>query len=810
MKRSEGRAQAVRRTASTTIVVTLLLAATATPDDRLPLLPIALQTSDAEKTNGPPAIPEASDAAMLPPLPTPQVPSQVVPEASQAPASDDLISRLAESARAANAKPAASQTNPTVANTIRPAPEGTPFLAEPQWISEACCYSAGVNFRRPTALDFDPRVRGYRVSQITMAAGDVQQIATRIDVDAPLDQIDPGLVGALTILNGPYSSLYGPGFAFLVADLKAPQRFETPQGSAATMFGYETNGARLAWRQTASAGGQTWGFTSSFGQGIGNDYTPGGDLFRIPASYNVWDGFAAFSLDVAPCRTLDVFYLHNEQNNVELPGVAYDVRQSSNSQFSVRYAMWEGETRCERVVLHAWANETRWHGDNFAPSKQATMFGALIGAPLGPFNNPLLGELTGLAVRGEESNYGTRGYVKLGDPEEVELIAGADWRLERFFHSEADFGPTGAPAFGGEVFGVPRASATSGGAFVHVTGKPTPSLTLTTGGRVDAWRAGFNVDDDVVSAGGAAPTFTGAKQPEYFLGMAYLTAKQQVGEFVALTGGAGYAMRPPGLAELYSDRPWTPLVRFGNSLALGDSELKPERLMQFDLGARGDWPGLSLGGRAFAAAIDDYILYRALTPINGNGPAQLGRKIGAIDVTDDAVVPYQYQNLSGATLVGGDLSAEWRVQPWCTAFGLLTYVKGVNHDPLVLQPDGGYRSKGSEGLPGMPPFWAVAGARVFEPEHERYGVELSSRLVARQNYVADSLGELETPGYTVWNLRGWVKVSERLTIATGVRNLFNRNFTEHGSLAIADPRTGAIFFTPEPGVTWTMSVEVKY
>jgi hypothetical protein len=53
-------------------------------------------------------------------------------------------------------------------------------------------------------------------------------------------------VQELTVIDGPCSSLYGPGFAFLVARLAAPQRFpEGPEARVSATFAYGSNGQSL-------------------------------------------------------------------------------------------------------------------------------------------------------------------------------------------------------------------------------------------------------------------------------------------------------------------------------------------------------------------------------------------------------------------------------------------------------------------------------------------------------------------------------------------------------------------------------------
>lgn len=61
------------------------------------------------------------------------------------------------------------------------------------------------------------------------------------------------------------------------------------------------------------------------------------------------------------------------------------------------------------------------------------------------------------------------------------------------------------------------------------------------------------------------------------LGMAYLTQRSQVTETWTVNSGAAFAMRNATPSELYSDGPYVPLVRFGNSFVDGNSKLAPEQ-----------------------------------------------------------------------------------------------------------------------------------------------------------------------------------------------------------------------------------------
>ena len=61
-------------------------------------------------------------------------------------------------------------------------------------------------------------------------------------------------------------------------------------------------------------------------------------------------------------------------------------------------------------------------------------------------------------------------------------------------------------------------------------------------------------------------------------------------------------------------------------------------------------------------------------------------------------------------------------------------------------------------------------------------------MVAAQNHVAVSLSELPTPGFAVFDLRGYYQPRKNLRLTMAIENLFNTYYTEPGSLAIIGPQ----------------------
>ncbi len=89
----------------------------------------------------------------------------------------------------------------------------------------------------------DPRVRGSRVGQL-LASGSYW-VPARMDLDTMLSKIDSRSIDRITVIPGPYTALYGPGFDFVDVDLLGAPRYEN---------GRETHGVRWSnTRPTASS-----------------------------------------------------------------------------------------------------------------------------------------------------------------------------------------------------------------------------------------------------------------------------------------------------------------------------------------------------------------------------------------------------------------------------------------------------------------------------------------------------------------------------------------------------------------------------
>ena len=102
-----------------------------------------------------------------------------------------------------------------------------------------------------------------------------------------------------------------------------------------------------------------------------------------------------------------------------------------------------------------------------------------------------------------------------------------------------------------------------------------------------------------------------------------------------------------------------------------------------------------------------------------------------------------------------------------------------------------------------------AGCASASPKSQpTWSVELSARVVDRQDRVATSLLKSETPGYTVWDLRGYWQPWCGVSLIGGVENFTDRNYRDHLDFR---PQPGSINNPiAQMGITFYFGSEISY
>ena len=156
---------------------------------------------------------------------------------------------------------------------------------------------------------------------------------------------------------------------------------------------------------------------------------------------------------MSPVSRVEFDYLRCEMNDVELPGVVYDLDNSTNNQFNLRYIIQEDRQGPKQFLFQTWYQQTNYHGDSLRQSKQDTLYYQFFTLPAStegdfPVNTD---------GRGRSDSLGVRALRTFGDRDSVQWTVGADWRRYVQVYRERNLDASGTVVLsGGDVYGIPK------------------------------------------------------------------------------------------------------------------------------------------------------------------------------------------------------------------------------------------------------------------------------------------------------------------------------------------------------------------
>lgn len=779
--------------------------------------------------------PEPTPQAQPLPVPTPSAPT------APADTGGGTESRPAESAPGAGSTSTIGGTG-TTAGASAATSNATDLGSLLQRSNDA----QGVEVQQRNAVSIDPRIRGYRTGQYYTTADGGAFLPARLDLDSPISRFDPGSIRDVRVIRGPYTSLLGPGFAFLDIALQDTPRARNGEGltyGGRSSLGYQTNGAQWNGLQAVQVGGEDWGFRGTYNLLQGNDYRDG-DGNRIPASYLSHNINYGLGFDLTERSRLEFKGLRVHQSNLEFPGLYFDIRNMDTEAYSVRYSVLDLGV-FDNVTLDMWYNTTVGEGDtrNFAKQSFVQSLLALSFSP-GGINNPIYGPdnfLDRSTTRFGQRSIGYRLAGAWGNMvDEWSITAGTDLNVFgqglveniqiQQVGGQSLAGPNGAlPLDLVQTQGIPNSQSVDPGLFFESFLPIDKRMRLRTGSRIDFVRTSSNprrISGNIDLFG--SPELT-TPVPQFFdttqsfdpilystfpgtppgnqnltrtftLFSGFATAEYLVDENTTAFINYGYAERAPTLTELYAAGPFIGVLQQGTSRLIGDPNLSKERLHQIDAGLRLDYDWVEMGMTGFYALIQDYITY------------------DANKLSDAGLTQVVYTNTDLATLAGTEMFVVAHVTEWLSPFATLSYVQGIDHThadnrrPSNLassrrdNPQTREFARQTEGLPQIPPMESRLGFRIHQAcKTPRWQVEFMARVVDGQNNVAQSLNELTTPGFTTYNIRGFWQVNEGWLLTAGVENIGDLLYREH-----LDPVASTVLFNRLPNTAISPAVAPLY
>ena len=669
--------------------------------------------------------------------------------------------------------------------------------------------SAGVQSKTPVISD--PRVRGSRIG--SLAASGSHWVPARADLDTILSKFDSRQISRVDIIPGPYSVLYGPGFAFTDVQLLDSPRYQNgPELHGATDAEYKVNGNQIFAQQTVLAGSQDWGARLNYAARTGDDFRAGGRL-PVPSSYQSEEMILALGRDWKE-SSLEFSVLRLDQNDVVFPGYVFDLDHLVTDGYDVSYTLRD-LSGMDAVVTDAWYNRTRFQGSALNPQKSIYF--------------PVLDLINYTGTTDVDSmSTGYRQSFLVGDlsSDSFQFTAGHDLRWIKQELNEISSGVTlGLPLpFVDRNSPIPRSFMANPGLFVDYKEEIGDRLGVNLGARVDY--AASQMDDSADKLAGIGIGFnpvsysnivgTDQFDRQFNLASAFMSLRLDTSDEISSTLSGGYAERAPTLTELYAAQPFMLVLQNGLNNVTGDPTLAKERLFQIDIGSEYSGDELRTGFRCFHAWGLDYITFEN-TRVNYIPP-----------VGDPGQVSLRYVNTELATILGGEWYGELFPKNTLTPFANVRIVDGrdrtrngrfatsngnsVNASQKVAGlPRGafsGVAGSSSEPLPSMPPLESRVGIRVHDTSLEkRWNIEVSARIVDNQDRVASSLFETATAGFTTWDTRAVFRSRKipGLVVATGVENMFDLRYREH-----FDFRTASGVSVFQPGANFYVSTSLSY
>ena len=826
----------------------------AEPGPLAPTNPSGLvQIQDKKDPKGPVAAP---DLPIAPPLDLPPIAPRIQGGAALEGAVPPTNQSGATDTPRAPSSPAADPTT-SIAVAANQAPQVLNASDLGQLLSKSSA-STGVQFQQRNPLVFDPRIRGLRNTQYMLYGDSAFYSPVRLDLDTPVTRFDPGSVRDIILVKGPYSAFYGPTHAVLdVATLDSP-RFKCFEFHGRTALNYQTNGDRWDGLQSIWAGESNWGARITYNGLTGSDYQDGSGQ-TVPSSYLSHNVSWAIGWDLTEKSSVEFKGSRVYQQGLEFPGLYFDVANQNSEAYSLRYTL-KDQGAFDKLVLDTWYNTSVGVGNTSAGPKQ-NFVQDLLGVSFNPnafnqsaFNNfgffplPSIAQASAASSTplnlfrdSSTSNFATsslgyRLFAEWGNADEGKLSLGTDLRvlgqglqenirLEQLQGTNLNTGRAVVPGSPDNFFtqnqSIPNSNSVNPGLFAQIDKPVTDRWSLRAGGRMDWVRTSTNdrnITGNIDLFGPPGPSNTGRFQVDpiiystnpnstetdrnFYLLSGFMQSQYKITDEITGVLAFGHSERAPTLTELYAAGPFLGVLQQGTSRLIGDPNLKSEKLNQFDLGLQADYKWFQFGAGVFYGWMNDYITYDQ----NKGGP-------GLTQVV--------YTNTNLATLAGSELYGQMDLSSWLSSFGTLTYVQGIDQTHNVnrrssnlassraTNPANGQFATDTEPLPQIPPLESRVGFRLHDPKPQRkWQVEFSARMVAGQNSVARSLGEVATPGFTTFTIRTYWQATDRLLLTAGVENLGNLYYREH-----LDPISGTILgVNPlyRPGTNFYFGSQLTY
>ena len=573
-----------------------------------------------------------------------------------------------------------------------------------------------------TALDIV--YRGFRMDQLNVQIdGGVQVFGGCPNrMDPPTSHVQAEDLEKIEIIKGPHAVRYGASFGGLInLAMKRPRQSEDLVVHTRLESGYESNGSGKRARAVAFGSNRRFDFFASGGSKDYGDYSDG-EGNEIESGFQVRD------------YSIKLGWKPDAGQRLQISGRQAFVRDAL-------YPALPMDADVDDTGILALDYSRRFRG-GMLRSLSAKAYVSAVDHVMSNQRKPTFAKMH---AETDADTRTTGGRVELGMKLlDGNLFAGGDYRdlgMEGFRTREMMMGEMKGKIFEDIIW--PDAHSRKVGLFGQFDRPLAPETALSLGLRFDFFE--MTADNPETSF---ADMYGGDLDRSDVNPSVTASVTRGLMEGLELNLAAGLSRREPSITERYL---YLLPVGLDAYDYLGNPEVDPEQNLQFDVGVDFLGERSFLSGGLFYAKLTDYISGRVEPGLKSRSPGVLGVK--------------RFVNISSAAKFGGELEAGFRPVRDLLVRGQVAYTRGENGDS-------------DQPLPEIPPLEGKLAAR-YDDARDRFWVELSERLVARQERIAVAFGETETPGFAVAGLAAGAKVGEYIRLTGGIDNLFDETYYEH-------------------------------
>jgi hemoglobin/transferrin/lactoferrin receptor protein len=592
-------------------------------------------------------------------------------------------------------------------------------------VAEAMFGLEGFSVSRTGAWGARPVLRGMGGERLAiMVDGSRVNRACTFGMDQGLATIDPWTVERIEVLTGPGSTLYGSG------NLGGVINVVTRRGTEDRPVSGELRSGASSGVPGGSVGGSLWLRGDRWDASFALDGSHYGD-YRAPSGTVDGSGFSQATGDVkvayAPSlsQRLQVQAQIYEGRDIGWPAMGGGeglIPEESRHSYSIDYGWQRGRGVLDAVSARAFRQRLDHHMEMTMVMPAAGMGGG--GMDGGGMGGGTMTSHTDARSFSTTSGARIQGRLMPGGQTHLDVgVEATEWAAEATRWLEQTMMGNATTT---ELRTWPDVKIRDLGAFAQGELGLSDAVTMSAGARLD--RVTRRAEDRESTAEWVSTGNVGVRA--------------DLGRGFGARGSLGVGYRIPDPTELFGIA-----IRPDGFLYQGNPQLRTET------GRNGEI-ALDYAASAYRMSVTGFRneLRDLISPVLSAQQGMGGRGVRV------------YENIDRARLVGVSTQGEWAVSELVNLVGTATHTRGTD-------------LRRGEALAAVPPLEG-SGAVTFTPVRGVNWVTVEGRAAARQSRVAESSGEVETPGFGVVNLRTGFSLAGTNVVA-GVENLLDHEYRSH-------------------------------